>query len=273
MAMTAAVAAVCLCRNFDPEVGQPEPILGLGRMRRILTVFMLLLAPTITHAKAHYTVVQSVAVPNGHLEVLLDARLAPDIRKAMLDKCVDPEDILEENDPRLKPLLKERPLAALFRQVDIKGRIITSMQPNEQAPVARIEAHTIGNPADPVFLLDTNDSACMGSYSGRGVLFYHFDHGRITPVMVNGNGKPTQIYLFDSLKSEWRFLVNTPTKIEIEQMLCRPDYAHNTGKENMPFLLRYITFRFDGGKWTQAERLKPGFWEADDNFPPRRNFP
>lgn len=241
---------------------------------RCFTLILLgLLASPDAQASARYSVVQSVATAQGRLEILLDSRLTPDIQKLMWDQCTVIDSILDQGDPRLKPFLGDAVLPATFRQVDTKGQVVTSLVPNEQAPIARIEALKLGRAPDPVFLVDTDDDACQGSYSGRGVLLYQFAHGRIAPVMADKDGTPSQIYLFRSLKSDWRFVKRSPSHIEIEQVLCRPDDSHDKGSPNMPFLMYYITFGFNGRVWTEAERQKPGFWEADDDFPPRREFP
>jgi len=187
----------------------------------------------------------------------------------MWRSCVDPGYLLGEGDPRAKVFEQHPLLPAMFRQADAVGHVIFGTVPDKNSPIGRIERRRLGS----VFLVDSNNYICMGSYSGSGVSFFHFAHGRIAPVAADENGKHSPIYLFRSMKSNWRFVKNSPSRIEIEQVHCCPDFEHDKGGETVPFLMRYITIRFDGRRWTKAERTTPGFWEGEGGFPPRREFP
>jgi hypothetical protein len=241
---------------------------------RYLPGLLFALVPTVALAGSDYEIVQSIPTAHGTLQILEDVRIGRALERKMWDGCIDVGTVLGEDDPRAKQFAKNPPLPASLRQIDRNGKTLVSIVPNKQAPIARIESKRFGSPADPVFLIETDDDACMGSYSGRGVQLYKFSPDRIAPVIATDDkGNTTAVYFFDSLKSAWRIVNASPAHTEIEQMLCRPDFAHDTGKGDMPFALRYITFRFDGTKWTKAERDEAGEWEDDDGFPNKSKFP
>ena len=219
-----------------------------------------------------YAVHQRVQTPHGSLEILEDARLTAGIEPKLWDGCSQPIMALDDHDPAIGAFVGRPVLPAKLRQRDRRGHVLEDILLEQQATVARIEPQRLGPANDPIIVVETSDAACFGSYSGWTEWLFTFDRNHVVPVMATGaNGARKQVSLFRSLKSAWKVVRNEPTSIEFEQVFCRPDLVHAT-RDKMPFLMRYVTFRFDGNRWWEAERSEPGFWEDDDPFPPSTKF-
>ncbi len=242
---------------------------------RALVVLAAAMMPAAAQSANPYQVVQSVATAHGALQVLEDKRLSHALERLLWSNCVDILDVLDNNDPRAKPFIAAPLIPAKLRQVDEHGHIIKEIVLEEQAPVAKIETRQLGAVSNPIFQIRADDNACLGSYSGQAIWLFQFDHGGLSPVVATDQrGTSKQIILAETSKSTWRLVRAMPTDIEIEQMLCRPDFdAKKEKNSETPFLLRYITYRFDGSHWRMAERQERGFWEDDDGFPKRSKFP
>lgn len=240
----------------------------------ILIVSVLALSAQVRAAET-YSVAHVITTEHGKLQILEDRRITPALEDAMWKGgCTDPLEIYAPNDPRGKPFISHPLLPARLRYVTSGRTTISNRVLDKQAPVARIRVGTFDQARDPIFLIETNDSACFGSYSGEAVMLMHFRSGDIGPVMArDANGSFTAISMFTSLKSAWRIVRSEPDYTEIEQIYCRPDYARDREKDDLPFLITYITYRRTGNEWVRATRAVPGFWESDSRFPPRSAFP
>lgn len=238
-------------------------------VRLFVIACALLFATSASRAGDIYKVVQSISTKDGRLQILEDARLSPSLERKMWDSCVNPSFILDESDPQVKVFAHAPLRPAEVRQVDDRGHQVAIEAPDAFSPIAKIEGRRLGPPSGTVYLVDVNNSACFGSYSGRGVLLMHFDRGVIRPVLVSHlNEKPTGLHLFNTLKTDWRIADPSPNHTVINYVLCRPD-ASNPPK----FTMRYITYRFDGSAWRATVREEPGFWESDQGFPDKIRFP
>jgi hypothetical protein len=241
-------------------------------MRGFLVLVLVAIAGApLAAAQAGYRTAQSVKTDGGELRVLEDARITPDIETELWKGCVDPGTALY-GDPRAKQFVGKPPVAARLQQADAKGAILADMVLEEHSPVARIKAETLGPAANPVFMVEMDNSACMGSYSGRAIRLYGFADGRISRVMAEGaGGERREVLLLSRLKSGWRFVRKAPGDIVIHAVRCDPGAMDDKGK--VSFVLGYTTYRFDGSKWTWAMRQEPGFWESERDFPAAGKFP
>lgn len=234
--------------------------------------------PTTAQASADYVLAQDVATSQGELQILEDGRITRSMENRMWGHCADPTFIFD-GKPEAKLFERTPPRPARLRQVDASGTIIADLVPDENAPVARIQAERLG-PADrPVLLVEADDGACWGSYSGLVRLFFQFEGGRIAPVMLaDETGKSAQVMMVSTVKSQARFAKKSAAEIIIHQVSSHPDFerAKTLPKgASMPFVIDYSTTRFDGAKWTRAMRSEPGVWEAGDGtpFPAADKFP
>jgi hypothetical protein len=239
-----------------------------------MLVVALAAAPAKADTDRAYRLAQSVSVADGRIQILEDARLSPALAKTLWKGAVDPSLALGEDDPRAKPF-KTKPLApARLRQTDSKGTIVFDTVPDQQAPVARIEARRLGEASRPVYLVTTNNDAGFGSYSGRATALYALSDGRLTPVSATGgNGKAEPVVLATTLKSRWEIADSRPDRTVIHQVLCRPDLDHAKAGADAQFLMTYLTYWSVGTNWRMAKRITPGFWESDEGFPQASEFP
>ncbi len=247
-----------------------------AKMRRFFfiaaCVFLAALPNTNAEAESGYRVAKRISTAHGAIEILDDSRLTPALERKLLHGCADPLEILDENDPLAKSFNRDQVRPARLRQIDAQGRAISDFLLEKDAPVANIDLE-LGPKSDPIFVVGYNDYACMGSYSGFVRALFKFSRGRLATVEAkNEQGKPQPIRLFSSLKADWKFLKNAPDNIEIVQVFCQPDFAHET-KTQMAFQIIYRTYRLQGGVWRVRQRHDPGFWENDGVFPPRSKFP
>jgi hypothetical protein len=245
----------------------------LLRNRTFLLAVLLSAAPAF--ARPAYKVVQTVEIPDGKLQVLEDARLTGHYEELLWERCADPSSALEAGDPTIVTFEKSALLRARYRQVDAEGKIVVEFR--SKTGIARIEPKTLGTPGHPFYLIRTsNNVACMGSYAGEPVYVYEFVNGRISAVKAtNARGKSVSVDFYDSLKSSWRVVRDKPNDIEIEELYCRPDFEREEKLKTSEgqFKLIYFTYHYDGLQWRVAQREEPGFWEADDDFPPPSKFP
>ncbi|HEY1961302.1 MAG TPA: hypothetical protein VGG69_02700 [Rhizomicrobium sp.] len=238
-----------------------------------LGLLLLIGVLAVARPSEKYFVHQRVQTSDGSLEILEDARLTPEIEPKLWDGCSQPIMVFDDSDPAISVFVGRPVLPARLRQRDPRGKVLEDILLEPQATVARIKPHRLGSANAPVIVIETSDAACFGSYSGWTEWLFRLDGNHVVPVVATAaNGARKQVSLFRSLKSDWKFIQRTPQSIEIEQVFCRPDLAHAT-RDKMPFLMRYITYRFDGHHWREFERTEPGLWENDEQFPPEAKFP
>jgi hypothetical protein len=240
----------------------------------LLLAAAVLAAPVRARADPGYRPVQTVVTPAGSIQILQDDRLDPALTHQMWTTCVDPGFVLGDKDARAQVFEKTPLRPAKLRQADGKGRVVLDAVLEKEAPIARVESRRLGAPDDPVLLVTTDNAACMGSYSGLSTSLYRFQGGRLSPVQALAeNGEATPVALFSTLKSGWRTIESKPGRTVIEEILCRPDFEHDTATGEAKFLLSYITYWSDGRAWRKATRTTPGYWEGEGPWPARSNFP
>ncbi|HWF00938.1 MAG TPA: hypothetical protein VG248_14155 [Caulobacteraceae bacterium] len=218
-----------------------------------------------------FRVAQEVRVGADRLQVLEDARLdAPLVAQMWRDGCPDPAMELDKADPRAAKFTRDDIRPVRLRLIDARGRSLASVRPDPQAPIARIDPRPLGHGPGAAILVTTNDSACMGSYSGELVSFYQIDHGALRALAaVDAHGRSRSMTVFSSLKSGWRFVPGSH-RTAIQQWFCRPDFRPEGQKET--FTMTYVTYAFDGRTWRVAKRKRPGFFEGEGPWP-TKDFP
>jgi hypothetical protein len=243
---------------------------------RLLAIIAALIATSASaRAGRTYQTVQTVPIANGYLQILEDRRLTHELaRELWSGGASDPVLALDNDDPRVATFKARPALPARLRQVTSSGAVVADVILEDGAPIARIEKRRLGEAADPLFLVTTDDDAGFGSYSGKVTRLYAMRDGRMAPVMAKGvGGKLQPVLLIDTLKSGWRLVDPRPDHIVVEQLLCRPDFDRSKPEEDQGFLLSYITYWSDGNGWRVAKRVVTGFWEADEAWPKASEFP
>jgi hypothetical protein len=232
----------------------------------VLLAASIVAASAFAAADAGYRTVQSVPANDGRVQVLEDARLTPSLAKKLWGTSTDPLLVLGEDDPTARSFKIKPLLPAKLRQIGSRGEVVADTV--FANPLARIETRKLGL-ASAAYLVTTDDSVGMGSYSGLVTQLYAIQHRRLRPMLAtDAAGKTQPITLVDTLKSGWKITDANPTHTVIEQLLCRPDF-----KTAQDFTLTFITYWFDGHVWRTAHRSAPGFWEDDQDWPAVASFP
>jgi hypothetical protein len=203
---------------------------------------------------------------SGRLQLMVDARLSPDLRQQMWGYGDWPF-VLSSNNPLFTSFTASPPRNADLRIVDAQGHVLVSE--SLERPLARIGPK--GSKDDGKTLFITVDySVGWGSYAGLTTFLLRIDGAKFQWVQATDvRAKQTEkISLVKTLKSDWKF---SPfgTSQDILSFYCRPA---EVGEDD--FVLHYVRYHFDRTRgWLKYERVRKGFWESDQPFPPRTDFP
>jgi hypothetical protein len=230
---------------------------------------MLCAATLSVHAQTYHLAQTRDAGDNLTLRIMEDSRLKPAIAKKMWGTATDPAFVFGADSPVVKKMGKTPLLPAKLVLADSAGKVLASLIPEDSAPLAQFQYDQL--PAG--FLIATDDSAGMGSYSGIQTRLISLVGGTIAPIMATDeNGKSNPIILSNTLKAQWRIIGNGGST-KILQIRCDPDFAHEKpGSADLPFVISYLEYRYGDAAWHLIARREPGFWEDDQDFPENK-FP
>ena len=118
------------------------------------------------------------------------------------------------------------------------------------------------------FLLTVDHSAGLGSYAGleTSLLQVTGTGFRDLDALIVDTQQREPIRLTRSLKSDWKISKDSKV-LEILSLWCRPM------PDGATFNLMFTHYGFDGKEWLVRKRQVRGFWESDQPFPPRSEFP
>jgi hypothetical protein len=198
----------------------------------------------------------------GFLQILQDKRVTPDYRETW-GTSADPGFALGYDDPFVESL-KGHPLEnGRIRLIDRHGRVIAVDSFDE--PLARIKTVYLYGTKFPSYLVSVDYGNGMGSYAGPATTLMEVRGGRLIDIPID---------LTQSLKNDWQFVPAANGKgKEIEVIQCRPNFKNPNAAKTDEFVVDYSTYRFVDGQWRGHTLEKIGFWEGDENFPPRSAFP
>jgi len=207
-------------------------------------------------------VVFKTAGMTGFLQILQDKRVTPDYR-ATWGYSADPGFALGYDDPFVESL-KGHPLQdGRIRLIDRGGHVIAVDSFDE--PLAEIKTVYLYGTKFPSYLVSVDYGVGMGSYAGPATTLMEVRGGRLIDIPID---------LTQSLKNDWQFVPAANGKgKEIEVIQCHPNFKNPNGAKTDEFVVDYITYRFVGGQWRGQTIEKIGFWEGDENWPPRSAFP
>jgi hypothetical protein len=204
---------------------------------------------------------------DGALQVLTDSRLSSDLQKQMWG-VGDWSFVLPQGDTRRAEFEGSPPRNAELRIVTDTSLVLRNV--SLEQPLARVtQAHVRNRKTS--FLVAVDYSVGFGSYAGVTTLLLDVVDGQFqwadsTSIDTH---ESEQIRLPDTLKSAWK-LVPFHGNQDILWAYCRPAKVHVPGRE---FVVGFVRYRFDGKRWLKYERLRNGFWESDESFPPLSSFP
>jgi hypothetical protein len=221
------------------------------------------------HAQTYRVVQTQSAGANQTVQILQDSRLTQGMADQMWFASTDPGFVFGEDSPIALSAKKLPLLPAKLVLLDSAGKELSSFVPEDVSPLARIEDRQLPG----AILVTTDDSAGFGSYSGLRTHLLQATGGKITPVFATDDkAKSSPIELSKTLKALWRVETRQGSE-QLLQIFCDPDFEHaDPHAADMPFVVTYITFRYENGAWHRSERQESGFWESDQEFPEDR-FP
>jgi hypothetical protein len=204
---------------------------------------------------------------DGALQVLTDSRLSGELRKRMWG-IGDWSFVLPQDDARRADFEGSPPRNAEIRIVTDTSMVLRNF--SLEQPLARVTEARIRN-GKTSFLVAVDYSIGFGSYAGVTTLLLDVVDGQFQWAEATNidTHETEQIRLPDTLKSAWK-LVPFHGEQDILWTTCRPAKVQVKGRE---FVVGYVRYRFDGKGWLKYERLRNGFWESDESFPPLSSFP
>lgn len=203
---------------------------------------------------------------SGRLQLMVDARLSSDLRKKMWANG-DWSSVLVQNDPLYTSFTATPPRKAELRIVDDRGDVLASE--SLEKPLARIGPEKSKDDEKTLFVT-VDYSVGWGSYAGPTTFPLRIDGPNLQWVQATDvrSKRTEKIALVKTLKSDWRFSL-FGTSQDILAFYCRPA---ESGEND--FVLHYVRYHFDSTRgWLKYERVQNGFWESDEPFPPRTDFP
>jgi hypothetical protein len=245
-----------------------------ARMRCVRSVILAIAFAVCAQAQQHdLEVTQTIRLYkaangiDGALQVLTDSRLSSELRKQMWG-IGDWSFVLPQGDAQRIVFEGSPPLKAEIRIVTDTSMVLRDV--SLEQPLARVTEARIRN-GKTSFLVAADYSVGFGSYAGITTLLLDVVDGQFqwTEATSIDTHETEQIRLPDTLKSAWKF-VPFHGKQDILWAYCRPAKVQVTGRE---FVVGYVRYRFDGKRWLKYERLRNGFWESDESFPPLSSFP
>jgi len=243
-------------------------------MRCVRFVILAIACVVCVHAQEHDSeVTQSLRLnraangTDGTLQVLTDSRLSSELQKQMWG-VGDWSFVLPEDDARRAEFEHNPPKNAQLRIVSDTGVVLRNV--SLEQPLAKVTEAHLGN-GKTSFFVAVDYSIGFGSYAGITTLLLdvvggQFQWTQATSVDTQGS---EQIRLPNTLKTAWK-LVPFHGKQDILLTFCRPAKVQVPGRE---FVVGYVRYRFDGKRWLKYERVRNGFWESDEAFPPLSSFP
>ena len=266
-----AILMIVLCWVVVTFAATPKAVIAPTQTTRALVQ-----AVQDTSVPEGYAVRQSIKLDRatygieGSLEVLEDARITPELQKAMWRVSADPRQVLADNDPHRSTFEKNGLRDARVRLVTSDGRI--AFEDKFVWPLAEIEITPLTNSGDPVIFVTTDNTTNFGSYKGTATRLLEFNRGKTkdnTPAYASIGEDPKPALLIRSQKSDWRLAKNARGAPVIQLVNVYPDVNGNI----RDFIIEYATIRSDEGGWIMSSRTEQGVWEPQEAWSAAAKFP
>jgi hypothetical protein len=232
-------------------------------------LFLVIACHAVDKRQQAYTVAQEFGLTQkqhgtrGRIELLLDSRLTPLVRKQLWGKG-DWSLALPHESELFKEFTALPPRNAMLRIQDNSGKIVVE-RPLD-GPLAELREWA-SHGGKRGYLLTVDYSAGFGSYSGLVTTMLLVSNGTLNDAGATNVSTHQQgpIRLTKALKSDWR-IESSSAGTEILALSSHPG-------SNGSFVSDYVRYRFDGSQWLEYRRQEAGLWESDQPFPPRSAFP
>jgi hypothetical protein len=201
---------------------------------------------------------------SGELQVLTDSRLESEVRRQMWGKG-DWSIVLPPESELFREFSKASPGNAKL-QIRSEANDLLSERILE-APLAELQEMSIDGDNNGTFLLTVDYTAGFGSYSGLVTTLLRVRGAKFHDLIAEAEGTHSHepIRLVKSLKADWKMLPGSK-HAEILSISCRAGQGSS-------FIVVYTRYYFKGGLWFERHRERLGFWESDEAFPARSQFP
>ena len=176
-------------------------------------------------------------------------------------------------DARLTPALVDRDWGtgtahdeakAAIELRDCAGKTLDRLQLS--APLARLDPQPLRGAPAPTWLVSTDLTAAMGSYSGPLTLLVEASGRRLhLAEAADEHGQRAPIHLAATGKRDWR-RVEAGDADDLLSVSCQPD-VHDG------FVTLWRRYHPGPRGWTLHTRSANAFWESDGGFPPDNAFP
>src|SRR6266481_1233494 len=242
-------------------------------LRKLLVscIFMLMVCNAAERSGPAYTVAQTFALSrdpngmNGKMELLLDSRLTPAVRKLMWGTG-GWSFVLSLESELFKEFSARPPAHARLVISDHSGKVIADR--TLDGALAELTEWSPAAARNHEYLLTVDYSAGAGSYSGLVTTVIQASHASLHDVEAADVAMQKQelIRLAKTLKSGWK-IDSSSGGTNILLVSCHP--AGSTDS----FVIDYVRYELHGSAWFKYLRQAPGFWESDEPFPASSVFP
>jgi hypothetical protein len=214
---------------------------------------------------------------NGRLELLEDERLNPEIRGALWGSPI--ELVCDSGgEPARQTFcasVAHVPLRrAMVRLVGNDGRVV--YQHLLERELGELHSRQLYSDGTVTYFITNDLSAGLGSYSGPVTRLAEVRHAAFQWLTATdeGTGHSDTVSLMSSLKTRWEVLPPSAGSRDILQVKCRPDVERATpDSADMPFLVTFERYHYNGTTWVRRVRAESGFWENEGSFPVVTKFP
>jgi hypothetical protein len=229
-----------------------------------------------------YHVQQTVLIrtggPEGKLELDEDSRITPAARASFQrglpdDACARP---LTDAVRTFCDSIRHQPLhSAMVRLIDSAGHELDTAL--LERPIANLML-VIDDPGNlrRVYGVSVDLTADMGTYSGPYVRLLDQHARRFDWLRARDSvtGDVAEVHLVTTAKAAWQVVPGPDgASNQILAVSCRPTFADAKTGTKDGFAIDYYRYAFKGNELVRHLRTERGFWEDDDNFPPRSRFP
>jgi hypothetical protein len=233
-------------------------------------IFLLMVCHAAGRSGPAYTVVQDFTLSrdpngmNGKMELLLDSRLTPAVRKLMWGTGDWPF-VLSPESELFKEFSATPPARARLVISDNSGKVIADR--TLDAALAEIKEWSPAPGRNHEYLLTIDHSAGAGSYNGLATIVIRVSQSSLHDVesVEVASQKQELIRLTKTLKSDWR-IDSSSGVANILFVSCHPGKTYS-------FVIDYVRYEWNGSAWLKYVRKTPGVWESDGPFPARSVFP
>ncbi len=211
---------------------------------------------------------------DGAVELLEDARIRPEQLKPEQMLGGDPcSPVADAPTPAFCEAVKKALRFARVRLVSRDGLELSTL--TLERPLASIEMVHL-RPDMPSYQVTVDLSAGFGSYSGPTTRFAEVTNEKLqwlSAIDVH-TGKTVPVAGAITVKTAWKLSPTASGAKELLKIACRPDFdASPPDAADLVFSIILSRFAFEGDRWQMHTRRKRGFWENDDGFPTRAQFP